>query len=89
MAEIIVKQKANKLQGIPLSAIFLESHIENIAEDTKKQILEQITQYWPCIRVKVQMSLTCLSLWYLLAFISMVTFLENCFFLRHFKEKSC
>lgn len=38
MVERIIKQKTNKLQSIPLQHIFLESHIENMVEDMKKQI---------------------------------------------------
>lgn len=60
MVEIIVKQN-NKLKGIPLSTNFFGSRTESIAEDMKKQILGQIMQYWPCIRVKVQMLVTSLS----------------------------
>lgn len=42
-------------------------------------MLEQITQYWPCIWVKVQMFVMCLTLWYFLDSISVATSLKNGF----------
>lgn len=53
MVEIIHgKQYGDKLKCIPLSANTVGRRIENIAEDLKKQVLEQITQ---CGRFAIQL----------------------------------
>lgn len=52
MAEIHRKQYGNKLKCIHLSPNTVGRCIENIAEDLKKQVLEQITQHrWLAIQL--------------------------------------